>query len=145
MSKNVSSETLAAKRAEAKLGGGQARIDAQHQKKKLTARERLELLFDDGSFEELGALVTHRSSLFGLDKQQFLGDGVITGYGKVKICGPLGVMAMVCSQCEAQDLSAVATDQSSSKTTVCAEPKVIIGSSAKTLPTDNFGPLPPGP
>jgi propionyl-CoA carboxylase beta chain len=83
MSKNVSSETLAAKRAEAKLGGGQARIDAQHQKKKLTARERLELLFDDGSFEELGALVTHRSSLFGLDKQQFLGDGVITGYGKV--------------------------------------------------------------
>ena len=76
-------ETLAAKRAEAKLGGGQARIDAQHQKKKLTARERLELLFDDGSFEELGALVTHRSSLFGLDKQQFLGDGVITGYGKV--------------------------------------------------------------
>jgi propionyl-CoA carboxylase beta chain len=83
MSKNVSSETLAAKRAEAKLGGGQARIDAQHQKKKLTARERLELLFDDGSFEELGALVTHRSSLFGLDKQQFLGDGVITCYGKV--------------------------------------------------------------
>jgi propionyl-CoA carboxylase beta chain len=83
MGKNVSSETLAAKRAEAKLGGGQARIDAQHQKKKLTARERLELLFDDGSFEELGALVTHRSSLFGLDKQQFLGDGVITGYGKV--------------------------------------------------------------
>jgi propionyl-CoA carboxylase beta chain len=76
-------ETLAAKRAEAKLGGGQARIDAQHQKKKLTARERLELLFDDGSFEELGALVTHRSSLFGLDKQQFLGDGVITCYGKV--------------------------------------------------------------
>ena len=76
-------ETLAAKRAEAKLGGGQSRIDAQHQKKKLTARERLELLFDDGSFEELGALVTHRSSLFGLDKQQFLGDGVITGYGKV--------------------------------------------------------------
>lgn len=76
-------ETLAAKRAEAKLGGGQARIEAQHQKKKLTARERLELLFDDGSFEELGALVTHRSSLFGLDKQQFLGDGVITCYGKV--------------------------------------------------------------
>ncbi len=76
-------ETLAAKRAEAQLGGGQARIDAQHAKKKLTARERLELLFDEGSFEELGALVTHRSTLFGLDKQQFLGDGVVTGYGTV--------------------------------------------------------------
>ena len=76
-------ETLAAKRAEAQLGGGQARIDAQHAKKKLTARERLELLFDEGSFEELGALVTHRSTLFGLDQQQFLGDGVVTGYGSV--------------------------------------------------------------
>jgi propionyl-CoA carboxylase beta chain len=76
-------ETLAAKRAEAQLGGGQARIDAQHAKKKLTALERLELLFDEGSFEELGALVTHRSTLFGLDKQQFLGDGVVTGYGTV--------------------------------------------------------------
>jgi len=76
-------ETLAAKRAEAQLGGGQARIDAQHAKKKLTARERLELLFDEGSFEELGALVTHRSTLFGLDKQQYLGDGVVTGYGTV--------------------------------------------------------------
>jgi propionyl-CoA carboxylase beta chain len=76
-------ETLAAKRAEAQLGGGQARIDAQHAKKKLTARERLELLFDEGSFEELGALVTHRSTLFGLDKQQVLGDGVVTGYGTV--------------------------------------------------------------
>ena len=76
-------ETLAAKRAESLLGGGQARIDAQHAKKKLTARERLELLFDEGSFEELGALVTHRSTLFGLDKQQFLGDGVVTGYGTV--------------------------------------------------------------
>ncbi|MFZ9155367.1 MAG: acyl-CoA carboxylase subunit beta [Schleiferiaceae bacterium] len=80
---NSSFETLAAKRAEAQLGGGQARIDAQHAKKKLTARERLELLFDEGSFEELGALVTHRSTLFGLDKQQFLGDGVVTGYGTV--------------------------------------------------------------
>ena len=76
-------DALAAKRAESLLGGGQARIDAQHAKKKLTARERLELLFDEGSFEELGALVTHRSTLFGLDKQQVLGDGVVTGYGTV--------------------------------------------------------------
>ena len=83
MEKHNVFETLAAKRAEAQLGGGQARIDAQHARKKLTARERLELLFDEGSFEELGALVTHRSTLFGLDKQQFLGDGVVTGYGTV--------------------------------------------------------------
>jgi propionyl-CoA carboxylase beta chain len=83
MDRTQSFNALAAKRAEAQLGGGQARIDAQHAKKKLTARERLELLFDEGSFEELGALVTHRSTLFGLDKQQFLGDGVVTGYGTV--------------------------------------------------------------
>lgn len=83
MNRSHAFETLAAKRAEAQLGGGQARIDAQHAKKKLTARERLELLFDEGSFEELGALVTHRSTLFGLDQQQFLGDGVVTGYGSV--------------------------------------------------------------
>ena len=83
MNRSHAFETLAAKRAEAQLGGGEARIDAQHAKKKLTARERLELLFDEGSFEELGALVTHRSTLFGLDQQQFLGDGVVTGYGNV--------------------------------------------------------------
>ncbi len=83
MNRSHAFETLAAKRAEAQLGGGQARIDAQHAKKKLTARERLELLFDEGSFEELGALVTHRSTLFGLDQQQFLGDGVVPGYGSV--------------------------------------------------------------
>jgi len=83
MNRSHAFETLAAKRAEAQLGGSEARIDAQHAKKKLTARERLELLFDEGSFEELGALVTHRSTLFGLDQQQFLGDGVVTGYGNV--------------------------------------------------------------
>lgn len=69
--------------AQAKLGGGQARIDAQHKKGKLTARERVELLLDAGSFEEIGMLVTHRSTNFGLDKQQFYGDGVITGYGTI--------------------------------------------------------------
>lgn len=67
----------------AKLGGGQDRIDAQHAKGKLTARERIQLLLDKGSFEELGMLVTHRSKNFGLDKQQFYGDGVITGYGTI--------------------------------------------------------------
>ena len=71
------------KKQEAVLGGGKARIEAQHKKGKLTARERLELLLDEGSFQELGMLVTHHSSNFGLDKQKFLGDGVVTGYGTV--------------------------------------------------------------
>ncbi|TVR40441.1 MAG: acyl-CoA carboxylase subunit beta [Cryomorphaceae bacterium] len=69
--------------AEAHLGGGQTRIDAQHAKGKLTARERVQLLLDKGSFEEIGMLVTHRSKNFGLDKQQFYGDGVVTGYGTI--------------------------------------------------------------
>ena len=67
----------------AKLGGGEKRIQTQHGKGKLTARERLELLLDDGSFEEMGMFVTHRSTQFNLDKQKFLGDGVVTGYGTV--------------------------------------------------------------
>jgi len=67
----------------AKLGGGQARIDKQHQKKKLTARERVLYLLDEGSFEEIGALVTHRTKDFGMADQQFYGDGVVTGYGTV--------------------------------------------------------------
>ena len=71
------------KKAEALLGGGQKRIDAQHAKGKLTARERIHFLMDEGSFEEVGMLVTHRSTNFGLDKQQFLGDGVVTGYGTI--------------------------------------------------------------
>lgn len=70
--------------AEAHLGGGEKRIEAQHGKGKLTARERIHFLLDEGSFEELGQLVTHRSTNFGLDKQQFYGDGVITGYGKIQ-------------------------------------------------------------
>ena len=64
-------------------GGGQARIEKQHQKGKLTARERIHFLLDDGSFEEIGILVTHRTTDFGMDKQQFYGDGVVTGYGTV--------------------------------------------------------------
>ena len=67
-----------------KLGGGKQRIDAQHSKGKLTARERIELLLDNNSFEEIGGLVTHRSTNFGLEKTKFLGDGVITGYGTIE-------------------------------------------------------------
>ncbi len=68
---------------EALKGGGEKRIEAQHKKGKLTARERLQLLLDEGSFQELGMFVTHRSSQFGLDKQKPLGDGVVTGYGTI--------------------------------------------------------------
>ncbi|WBU88619.1 acyl-CoA carboxylase subunit beta [Cellulophaga omnivescoria] len=67
----------------AKLGGGKERIEKQHAKGKLTARERIHFLLDEGSFEEMGILVTHRTSDFGMDKQQFYGDGVVTGYGTI--------------------------------------------------------------
>ena len=74
---------LREKQAEAKLGGGKDRIEKQHAKGKLTARERIHFLMDEGSFEEIGMFVTHRSTNFGLEKTKFLGDGVVTGYGKV--------------------------------------------------------------
>lgn len=70
-------------RNEAKLGGGQKRIDAQHAKGKMSARERIQTLLDDGSFEELDMFVTHRCTNFGMDKTKFLGDGVVTGYGTI--------------------------------------------------------------
>lgn len=76
-------KTLLQKRELAKLGGGQKRIDAQHQKGKLTARERIELLLDDGSFEEFDMFVTHRCTDFGLDDKHFYSDGVVTGYGTI--------------------------------------------------------------
>ncbi|MCA0932532.1 acyl-CoA carboxylase subunit beta [Lutimonas saemankumensis] len=76
-------KNLLEKMAEAKLGGGEHRIKKQHAKKKLTARERIMLLLDEGSFEEVGMLVTHRSTDFGMEKQMFFGDGVVTGYGTV--------------------------------------------------------------
>ena len=79
----MKNEKLEDKLKESKLGGGQKRIDAQHKKGKLTARERLELLLDSNTFEEIGGFVTHRSTNFGLEKTKFLGDGVITGYGTV--------------------------------------------------------------
>ncbi|MBI4548755.1 MAG: acyl-CoA carboxylase subunit beta [Ignavibacteriae bacterium] len=67
----------------AKIGGGEKRTEDQHKKGKLTARERLDLLLDPGSFEEIDALVEHRSYDFGLEKQKYLGDGVVTGSGKI--------------------------------------------------------------
>jgi propionyl-CoA carboxylase beta chain len=74
---------LERKNQEALLGGGEKRIEQQHSKGKLSARERIHLLLDEGSFEEMGKFVMHRSKDFGLDKEYYLGDGVVTGYGKV--------------------------------------------------------------
>ena len=68
---------------QANLGGGQARIDSQHKKGKLTARERIHFLMDEGSFEEIGMMVTHRSTDFGMEREKYLGDGVVTGYGTI--------------------------------------------------------------
>jgi propionyl-CoA carboxylase beta chain len=68
---------------EAKLGGGQKRIDAQHAKRKLSARERIHFFLDEGSFEEIGMFVQHRCTDFDMQQQQYLGDGVVTGYGTV--------------------------------------------------------------
>ncbi len=83
MESNPKIERLLKLREESLKGGGEARIEKQHEKGKLTARERIDLLLDKGSFEEIDAFVTHRSTNFGLDKQKFLGDGIVTGYGTI--------------------------------------------------------------
>jgi propionyl-CoA carboxylase beta chain len=86
----VHAETTAAKithlrdlREQARQGGGERRITAQHAKGKLTARERIDLLVDPGSFVEIDQFVTHRSTDFGLAEEKYFGDGVVTGYGTV--------------------------------------------------------------
>lgn len=76
-------ERLNKRVALAHLGGGEERIEKQHAKKKLTARERINYLLDEGSFEEMGVLVTHRTTDFGMEKHRFFGDGVVTGYGTI--------------------------------------------------------------
>ena len=76
-------QELLDKRTQARLGGGEKRIESQHAKGKYTARERINMLLDEGSFEEFDMFLTHRTTDFGLDKQQFLGDGVVTGYGTI--------------------------------------------------------------
>ncbi len=77
-------ESLRALRAQAQVGGGDRRIEDQHKKGKLTARERLGILLDEGSFSELDMLVQHRATDFGLEKQRYLGDGVVTGTGRIR-------------------------------------------------------------
>ncbi|MGI9399748.1 MAG: acyl-CoA carboxylase subunit beta [Rhizobiaceae bacterium] len=86
-------EELENRREQARSGGGQKRIDAQHAKGKLTARERIELLLDPGSFEEWDMFVTHRCNEFGMDKTKLAGDGVVTGWGTIN-----GRMVYVFSQ-----------------------------------------------
>src|SRR3982751_4513151 len=76
-------DLLERRRAESEEGGGEARLKAQHEKGKLSARERLDLLLDEGSFVEFDRFVTHRSTDFGLENQRVYGDGVVTGYGRI--------------------------------------------------------------
>lgn len=76
-------ELLQSKNEEALQGGGEARIASQHKKGKLTARERIHLLLDEGTFQEIDKFVMHRAKDFGLDKEHYLGDGVVTGYGEI--------------------------------------------------------------
>src|SRR6056297_3270512 len=86
-------QELETRRADARMGGGQKRIDAQHARGKLTARERVELLLDEGSFEEYDMFVTHRCTDFGMEKNRPAGDGVVTGWGTIN-----GRMVYVFSQ-----------------------------------------------
>jgi propionyl-CoA carboxylase beta chain len=83
MSNEEKIQALIDKNVEAELGGGRDRIDTQHQKGKWTARERIDGLLDEGSFEELDKFVLHQATDFGLDKKRFPGDGVVTGYGRI--------------------------------------------------------------
>ncbi|MBE7200731.1 MAG: methylmalonyl-CoA carboxyltransferase, partial [Parafilimonas terrae] len=76
-------DKLEERRAQARLGGGEKRVEAQHNRGKLTARERIELLLDHGSFEEFDMFVQHRSTDFGMEKQKIPGDGVVTGWGTI--------------------------------------------------------------
>ncbi len=76
-------KVLVENRETARMGGGQKRIEAQHAKGKYTARERIDMLLDVGSFEEFDMFVTHRCTDFGMDKSHTFGDGVVTGYGTV--------------------------------------------------------------
>ena len=83
MSMREKLEQLEELRRQAEMGGGEKRIKAQHERGKLTARERLDVLLDEGSFVELDRFVVHRATEFGLEKEKYLGDGVVTGYGTI--------------------------------------------------------------
>ena len=84
MNENLKTKRLEEMRAKSRLGGGAARIEAQHKKGRLTARERIDLLLDKGSFREVDAFVEHRTHDFNLDEQKFLSDSVVTGWGTIE-------------------------------------------------------------
>src|SRR5256885_12803350 len=84
MSMREKLELLQQKRSESEQGGGADRIETQHKKGKMTARERLDVLLDPGSFVELDRFVTHRATDFGLADERYLGDGVVTGHGRIE-------------------------------------------------------------
>ena len=84
MNKQTNLQKLYDLKAKSRLGGGEERIKAQHSKGRLTARERIELLVDKGSFREMDSFVQHRTHDFGLDKQKFISDSVITGWGTIE-------------------------------------------------------------
>ncbi len=84
MTKQTRIQTLRERKAQSRLGGGQERIETQHKKGRLTARERLDLLLDKGSFREVDTFVVHRTNDFGLDRQVFPGDSVVTGWGTIE-------------------------------------------------------------
>ena len=81
--KNAFRDRLTAARESALLGGGEKRIETQHARGKLTARERISLLVDEGTFREYDMLKTHRCDEFGMEKEQYYGDGVVTGHGMI--------------------------------------------------------------
>ncbi|HBY08906.1 MAG TPA: methylmalonyl-CoA carboxyltransferase, partial [Chloroflexi bacterium] len=83
MSDDPKIQRLRELKSQSRLGGGQARIDAQHKKGRLTARERIDMLLDKGSFREIDAFVVHRTNNFGMDKNQILSDSVVTGWGTI--------------------------------------------------------------
>ena len=83
MSSQTNIQTLREHKTKSRLGGGPARIEVQHKKGRLTARERIDLLLDKGSFRELDAFVQHRTHDFNLDSQKFMSDSVVTGWGTI--------------------------------------------------------------
>ena len=83
MNETSKNQKLNELKAQSRLGGGQARIDAQHKKGRMTARERLDLLLDRGSFREVDPFVVHRTTDFGLDEQKYMSDSVVTGWGTI--------------------------------------------------------------
>src|SRR3989304_5645094 len=84
MSNHSKIQKLRELKAQSRLGGGEERIAAQHARGRLTARERIDLLMDKGSFREIDAFVMHRTQDFGLDQQKFMGDSVVTGWGTIE-------------------------------------------------------------